>query len=284
MWSPPPDPTPQQAPIEETEFALNHKANGNNPEEKKTKSCRDFQKRKKDSMMQQKRNEGNGLKRRQEEAAANPICLDDDDDEVKEAPKNIDDVRVPRKHNTCVGEGDRAVLGGPQNVFDSHTSLLGKRQSFPQLPADTNSLHTQPDSSEEKSKRLHIEEGGDEDELSYSQLRSSQASEYSQTSELRHPGQHLDHEEIPSFGYQLGVSDLVPKTHDSPSFDTGKLQTALTSIEKDEPGSWNLTDELERSESKKPFLSPQKVNGAENKNKKGTCVCRGTKRPCGLKL
>jgi hypothetical protein len=33
-------------------------------------------------------------------------------------------------------------------------SVLGKRQSFPQLPPDTNSRHTQPDSSEEKSKRL----------------------------------------------------------------------------------------------------------------------------------
>jgi hypothetical protein len=132
---------------------------------------------------------------------------------------------------------------------------------------DSHSLHTQPDSSGEKSKRLHIQDDDDGDE-SYSNLQSSQTSEH--PSELCHPGQHLDHVEGILLD-NLGVSDLVPKTsYESPPFDTDKLKTALHSIEKQEPGSWNLNDELERTETTKPpGLSFQKVNG--NEKKKGTC-------------
>jgi hypothetical protein len=273
--SPPPDPTPQQDFIEWTRVAKNYKPYGNvDMEDKKSKNCRSVQKRKKEAMLMEKQHKA---KRRQEDLAANPICLDDDDDdEVKEVPKNMDAVRVPRKRpdDTSLEEGKMADLGGLHTVLDSDKSQVGKRQSFSQSPPDTNSVHTQPDSPEEKAKWLHIEDD-DADDQWYSQQRSSQASEHSQSSALCHPGQHVGHVETPVFG-NLGVSDLVPKTCYSPSFDTDKLNTALTSIEQGEPGSWNVRDKLERSETQTPCLNFQKVNGVENKkgieNKKGKCV------------
>ena len=190
---------------------------------------------------------------------------------VEEAPKNTDAIRVPRKRTKLLNEAKLADLGCSQTVFDPHTNPVGKRQSYSQSSPDTSSRHTQPDSSGKKSKRLHMdEEEDDEDERSYSYLQFSQASEHPLTSALCHLGQHLDHVEIPSFGFNLDVSDMAPKTSDSLSLDTARVKAALTSIEKEEPGDWNLTDELERSETKKSALSFQKVHGAENK--KGTCV------------
>jgi hypothetical protein len=192
--------------------------------------------------------------------AANPICLDDDDDDdevVKEAPPNLNNVRVPRKRDRPLEKDELVEYEDSQTDFnDSHSRpSVGNHQSFLQSPS--NSLYTQPDSSGEKSKRLHIQDDDDGDE-SYSNLQSSQTSEH--PSELCHPGQHLDH-----------VEGLISFDNiESPPFDTDKLKTALNSIEKQEPGSWNLNDELERTETTKPSgLSFQKVNG--NEKKKGTC-------------
>jgi hypothetical protein len=252
------DPTPQQAPIEKNGFTLNQKANGNvDPQDDKRNHYDAVQKRKKKSMMQEnqrKREEA----ARQEELAGNPICLDyDDDDEVKEGPPNMDNVRVPRKRVRPSKEDEMVEYGDSQTHFDDAHSRpsVGKRQSFLQSPPASNNVHTQPDSSGEKSKRLHIQD--DDDNESYTRLRSSQTSEH--PSELCHRGQHLDHVEV------LSSLDNL----ESPPFDTAKLKTALNSIEKEEPGSWNLNDELERSETTKPCVGIQKVNGNEKKN--GTC-------------